>query len=94
MHTYKDAIRRTAGAYVLYPGAEDKFTKTGFHELIPGLGAFAIRPSKSDDGSAQFKKFLNEVVAHFMNRASQREKISLKSTLRLDTFFSRKANRF
>jgi predicted component of viral defense system (DUF524 family) len=25
MHTYKDAIRRTAGAYVLYPGTEAKY---------------------------------------------------------------------
>src|SRR5690606_36302294 len=81
MHTYKDAIRRTAGAYVLYPGTEDKYTKTGFHELIPGLGAFAIRPSKINDGSEQLKKFLNEVVTHFMNRASQREKIALKTYL-------------
>lgn len=79
MHTYKDAIRRTAGAYVLYPGFQDKYTKTGFHELIPGLGAFAIRPSKSNNGTEELKKFLNEVVAHFINRASQREKISLKT---------------
>lgn len=79
MHTYKDAIRRTAGAYVLYPGSEDKYTKTGFHEIIPGLGAFAIRPSKSNDGSEQLKNFLNEVLAHFINRTSQREKLSLRT---------------
>ena len=24
MHAYKDAIRRTGGAYVLYPGTEDR----------------------------------------------------------------------
>ena len=79
MHTYKDAIRRTAGAYILYPGTEEKYTKVGFHELIPGLGAFAIRPSKTKNGTAQIEKFLNDVVSHFMNRASQREKISLKA---------------
>lgn len=79
MHTYKDAIRRTAGAYVLYPGTEDKYIKIGFRELIPGLGAFAIRPTKSNNGIEHLKKFLNEVVSHFMNRASQREKISLKT---------------
>lgn len=77
MHTYKDAIRRTAGAYVLYPGTEDKYTKAGFHELIPGLGAFSIRPSKTNNGSDELKSFLNEIVTHFMNRASQREKTSL-----------------
>lgn len=79
MHTYKDAIRRTAGAYVLYPGTEGKYTRTGFHELIPGLGAFSIRPSKINDGTEDLRKFLIEIVAHFMNRASQREKISLKT---------------
>ncbi len=79
MHTYKDAIRRTAGAYVLYPGTEQMYTKSGFHELIPGLGAFAIRPSKTNDGSDELKFFLYDVLAHFMNRASQREKISYKT---------------
>lgn len=78
MHTYKDAIRRTAGAYVLYPGT-DKYAQKGFHEIIPGLGAFAVRPSKVNDGTDNLKIFLNEVVAHFLNRASHREKISLKT---------------
>jgi hypothetical protein len=88
MHTYRDAIRRTAGAYVLYPGSVS-VTKEGFHELLPGLGAFAIRPSKSDNGSEALIKFLNEVVTHFMNRASQREKISLKT---YETYKDKKAN--
>ena len=78
MHAYKDAIRRTGGAYVLYPGSEEYIGK-GFHEIIPGLGAFPISPSKSNDGTKEFKKFLNEIVEHFLNRASQREKISLKA---------------
>jgi|ERR1035437_3123450 predicted component of viral defense system (DUF524 family) len=79
MHSYKDAIRRTAGSYVLYPGTDSPFTKIGFHELIPGLGAFSVRPSKINSGTAELKKFLNEVVHHFLNRASQREKMSLKT---------------
>lgn len=43
MHAYKDAIRRTGGAYILYPGTENQVIH-GFHEIIPGLGAFAISP--------------------------------------------------
>lgn len=78
MHTYRDAIRRTAGAYVLYPGSVSEI-KHGFHEVIPGLGAFAIRPTRANSGSEELKKFLNDVVAHLLNRASQREKISLKT---------------
>jgi hypothetical protein len=77
MHAYKDAIRRTAGAYVLYPGENgNNFKPRGFHEIIPGLGAFAVRPSSVDNGTADLKKFLESVADHLMNRASQREKIS------------------
>jgi len=78
MHTYKDAIRRTAGAYILYPG--DKSTsKKGFHELLPGLGAFAIKPSDRSYGVVEIKAFLNDVVFHFLNRASQREKTAFSN---------------
>lgn len=78
MHAYKDAIRRTAGAYVLYPGENaESFSPRGFHEIIPGLGAFAIRPSeKADNGVADLKNFLQSIADHLMNRASQREKLS------------------
>lgn len=80
MHSYKDAIRRTAGAYVLYPGEAGKvYKRKGFHELIPGLGAFAIHPSKTDNGREELKQFLIDVVAHFQNRASQREKVAFRS---------------
>ncbi len=74
MHTYKDAIRRTAGAYILYPGTDSRYTKFGFHEIIPGLGAFSIRPSALNNGTEELKRFLNEIIVHFLNRASQREK--------------------
>jgi len=75
MHAYKDAIRRTGGAYVLYPGTEKKKMK-GFHEIIPGLGAFAVRPSQTDDGTAELKSFVEEVIKHLLDRASQRDRQS------------------
>lgn len=78
MHTYKDAIRRTAGAYVLYPGTE-KMQKVGFHDLLPGLGAFAINPSKLNDGTYDLKNFLHAVAEHLKNKASQRERLSFKT---------------
>lgn len=78
MHAYKDAIRRTAGAYILYPG--DISTKRqGFHEIIPGLGAFPVRPAKNDDGTKELKAFILEVIDHFINRASQREKAAYRT---------------
>ncbi|WP_375584706.1 DUF2357 domain-containing protein [Cyclobacterium xiamenense] len=78
MHAYKDAIRRTGGAYVLYPG-EKTLTKRGFHEIIPGLGAFPVRPSKTDSGIGELKAFLLEILDHFVNRASQREKMAFRT---------------
>lgn len=77
MHAYKDAIRRTGGAYVLYPGTVP-IERKGFHEIIPGLGAFPVRPSKKDDGTKELENFIKQVINHFINRASQREKIALK----------------
>ncbi|MFN8776296.1 MAG: DUF2357 domain-containing protein [Flavobacteriales bacterium] len=73
MHAYKDAIRRTSGAYVLYPG-DLPVAQQGFHEIIPGLGAFPVRPSKSQDGMAELRSFIQEVLEHFLNHSSQREK--------------------
>jgi hypothetical protein len=78
MHAYKDAIRRTAGAYILYPGGIN-FIRQGFHEIIPGLGAFSIRPSKNDDGIGDLKEFIDKIIKHFCNRATQRERIAYKS---------------
>ncbi len=78
MHAYKDAIRRTGGAYVLYPG-DKPLKQKGFHEIIPGLGAFPVRPSKNNSGIGELKAFILEVIEHFVNRASQRERIAFRT---------------
>ena len=78
MHAYKDAIRRTGGAYVLYPG-DYSIERKGFHEIIPGLGAFPVRPSKTDDGITELKDFIYQIIAHFVNRTSQREKTAYRT---------------
>lgn len=74
MHAYRDAIRRTQGAYVVYPGPTggDKRMQ-GFHEVLPGLGAFALRPGSGTDA---LTAFLQEVVAHVADRSSAREQQS------------------
>lgn len=78
MHAYRDAIRRSAGAYILYPGS-GSFEKRGFHEILPSVGAFAINPSKYSQGIEDLKDFLKEVVEHFLNRTSQREKMAWRT---------------
>lgn len=77
MHAYKDAIRRTGGAYVLYPG-DKSINQKGFHEIIPGLGAFPVKPSKRERGIEELKKFILDIINHFANRTSQREKIAYR----------------
>lgn len=85
MHAYKDAIRRTAGAYVIYPGTEEQNPLKGFHEIIPGLGAFAIRPTKTPDGTfgqsgiEKLSDFIDKVIVHFKNSASQQRRYSTKT---------------
>ncbi len=78
MHAYKDAIRRTGGAYVLYPGEGKDDPFRGFHELIPGLGAFVIKPNKDDKDKEHLKTFIKKVIANFIDRASQREYTAVK----------------
>lgn len=64
MHTYNDAIRRTVGSYVLYPGDFDSKTKNYrlFEEVLPGVGAFAIKPSIQADSENALKDFIYEII--------------------------------
>lgn len=77
MHAYRDAIRRTGGAYVLYPGnsAHEPF-RSNFHEILPGLGAFSIRPANSGKaiGITVLSEFLDKVIDHLSNRTTAHER--------------------
>lgn len=74
MHAYKDAIRRSGGAYILYPGKTDTSFR-GFHEIIPGLGAFSLNPSSESDVK-ELSGFIDKVIEHLLDRTSQREQLS------------------
>lgn len=77
MHAYRDSIRRTAGAFILYPGVGEGHRRyRSFHEILPGIGAFAIHPSQTSGGLEELRRFLKEVTEHFLNRTSRREKLS------------------
>lgn len=73
LHAYRDAIRRTEGAYVIYPGDVDR-KWSSYHELLPGLGAFAIKPNEADAGLAVLREFLRDVTEQVSNRAATRER--------------------
>ncbi|WP_395138128.1 hypothetical protein [Armatimonas sp.] len=79
MHAYRDAIRRTAGAYVLYPGKPSESSNKqfeGFHEVLPGLGAFAISPDKDGKpkGIPALSEFLDKIIEHLAHRTTARER--------------------
>ncbi|CDO28316.1 hypothetical protein BN979_01097 [Mycolicibacterium vulneris] len=78
MHAYRDAIARTAGAYVLYPGSEIKDIRRhpGFKEVLPGLGAFPLRPSSEGlpSSSQALDQFFNDVLDHVASQVTRDER--------------------
>jgi hypothetical protein len=78
MHAYRDAIRRSQGAYVLYPGHGGQKIFQMYHEILPGLGAFAISPNA--EGKAQglgaLEEFLDRVLLHLSDRTTAQERMS------------------
>ena len=79
MHAYRDAIKRSQGAYVLYPGRANAAVRLkGFHEILPGLGAFGVAPDENGvaQGLESLEKFLDEVLAHLGNRTTAQERVS------------------
>lgn len=78
-HTYRDAIRRSAAAYILFPGEPSgAVTRQFHHEVLPGVGALPVRPAPhgGETGIGQVGKLVVNVVEHLSNRTSARERAS------------------
>lgn len=77
MHAYHDAIRSSAGSYVLFPG-DTTVRKTKHREILPGLGAVPFVPSS--DGHATttsaraVEDLFGEILDHIAHQASSRER--------------------
>jgi hypothetical protein len=85
MHTYNEAIRRTVGSYVLYPGDDPKNTEgenrfERYHEVIPGVGAFALKPGAGTDdepvGLPFLVGFIRDILSHQLSRFTQSYRVS------------------
>jgi predicted component of viral defense system (DUF524 family) len=70
MHTYNDAVRQTAGSYVLYPGTDAAARIKKFHEILPGVGAFVLKPDRPECREA-LKEFLMDVFRHQADQFTQ-----------------------
>lgn len=73
MHAYKDAIRRSQGAYILYPGSASEPAGGNsawreYHEVLPGLGAFIVRPQQEAEGKATLQAFLSDILDHLADK--------------------------
>lgn len=82
MHTYNDAIRSTIGSFVLYPGVDnnDKKPFSVYEEILPGVGAFAIKPGDINNqnlnaGERELQNFIKSVVDFNANPASRNARI-------------------
>ncbi len=83
MHTYNDAVRQTAGSYVLYPGSDKETRLTKFHEILPGVGAFVLKPGKPECREA-LEGFLMDVFRHQADQFTQYRHVTdvIHSTVR------------
>lgn len=83
MHAYRDAIRRSEAAYILYPGSETAvFAK--YEEILPGLGAIPLRPS-DPAGTKQLLQVVTEVFENCAHRASRRAMLSFGENIAIAT---------
>ena len=59
MHSYKDAIENTLGAYVLYPGEKEKIFE---ENELESVGAFPLNPGNDKEEKRELVKFINNLI--------------------------------
>lgn len=77
MHAYRDAIRGSAGAYILFPGGDRKVLRQHY-EVLPGLGAFPFVPGSDGHATPESESgvlaFIDDLIEHIAEQASNRER--------------------
>ena len=62
MHTYKDSILKSHGAFVLYPGNSPKNFQVFESQLIPSVGAFSLTPGNDENDEEELSNFIKGVL--------------------------------
>ena len=62
MHTYKDAINDSIGAYVLYPGKKDKVIFPENDGSYGSVGAFSLNPGYTRHRKFEIKRFIRKTI--------------------------------
>lgn len=83
MHAYRDAIRDSAGSYVLFPGSQPIHfgfdDSTSNSEALPGLGAFPLRPDAIEDDCARLEQFLSRAMRHLTGAGTKHRRATFWS---------------
>ena len=66
MHSYKDAIRDTIAAYVLYPGSKRDifYEKKGYLESV---GAFPLSPSEDRENKKELLDYIKRIIVDLID---------------------------
>jgi uncharacterized protein len=87
MHSYRDGVLGSRGAYVLYPGSkvgERVFIRyPGAHypddaPYYPGVGAFPLRPGANSEQRAALTKFIRSLFDDIASRRTYQEEIGVR----------------
>lgn len=75
MHAYKDSIRSSGGAFVVFPGSGEggeRDLRKEHDELLPGVGAFRLVPAEAGPplGWDAIRAHLNNVLEHYASTAT------------------------
>lgn len=81
MHAYRDAIRASAGSYVLFPGSTTAEFAFAEDEFLPGLGAFPLRPDESRQDTNRLAEFVARSIRHVAASGTRHRRATYWSAL-------------
>lgn len=81
MHAYRDGIWDSAGSYVLFPGdVPEKFAKQAV-EILPGIGAFSLRPDALNSDAVKLKSFISRSIDHLLAEGTRNHRATFWTDL-------------